>query len=464
MRAGKTKIIAGLSFVLVLVVGLLNPASPAYAEFQERAAINDDKHETMALEGTSRTFTVPVDNPDGLWVDRLIVGSEYTLSINGTFSYMTGKGRIADAECTQDEAGDGLTGRKWRAKRWTGEGQGAFIDLFDIRLKQGESYSYLDWIPSDPYPATGNTMINATSPGNYGESRCSSTNSYTAKFVPLYPQMQVNVFDPWMPSDNAGQINITLTRSPLLKTRTYDCPKWTGDSFTSVPGVPDGMESEPGHPTTPANARVVVGEIQSAAVMIQAHRDGNQVPRPGALNFAGDSSRPYYPRTLRFDAETGHDGIYTCNHAMPDAVYKIVVDGTFTYNSSVNHSDSRLGMADAECTTGVSSEDATWQRDRFTEVVGGITQDFQDLTVGRDWLDWKPVVDTNRDGCADDANHTYEAFFSPRGASPLLFKIYDHAYLESDNFGALCMEVYKLNTKGQVAKLLTGDIHGEHQQ
>ncbi|HVF12276.1 MAG TPA: hypothetical protein VNA87_04245 [Actinomycetota bacterium] len=461
MRARK-KVFGGLSFVLVLVVGLLNPASPAYAEFQERSAINDDKHETMALGSTSRTFMIPTSKPDGLRVDRMIVGSEYALSISGTFTYMVGAGRTADAECAQDVAGDGLSGRQWKAKRWSGEAQGAFEDLFDIRVKQGSGFQYLDWIPTDPYPPTMNAMTDITAAGDYGESRCSSTHTYTAKFIPTYPQISLSVFDPWKPADNSGELRITLARSPYVGTRTYDCPKWLNDPFLSVPGVPDGMESGQDHPGSPANSRVVVGEIETAAVMVQAHRDGQKTKFPGALNFGGDTSRPYYPRTMRFDAETGHDGIYTCNYGMPDATYKIVVDGTFTFNSSVNYYDSRLAMADAECTTGLETGDTEWKPQRFTELRNGVPYDFEDLTIGRDWVDWKPVVDTNGDGCADDANHTYEVIFSPSTPGPLLFKIVDHAYKESNNFGALCMEVYKLEGGRQIANLLTGDIHGEH--
>lgn len=457
---GHKKVIGGMSLV-AMVVGLLNPASPAYAELQQRAAINDDKHETMSTTGTSRTFTVPVDDPKGTWIDRMMVGSEYTLEVSGTFSYAGGTGRIADAECAQDVAGDGLTGRQWRAKRWSGELQGAFEDVFDVRIKQGTGFQYLDWIPVDPYPAHMNALTNLTSAGNYGESRCSSSHTYTAKFVPLYPWITLSVFEPWIASDNAGEIRLTMTRSPFITTRAYDCPKWTDDPFTTVPGVPDGMESGEEHPSSPANSRIVVGEIESAAVMIQAHRDGNQITSPGAFNFAGDPTRPYYPRAMRFDAETGHDGIYTCNHAMPDAKYKIIVDGTFTYNSSVNLKDPQLAMADAECATGLEPGDTAWKPERFTETVDGVHYDYRDLIVGHQgWVDWRPVVDTNGDGCADDANHTYEVIFTPSSPGPILFKIYDVDYHEADNFGALCMEVYKLDSKGQVAHLLTGDIHG----
>lgn len=412
---------ARTSVVSSVAIGLLLAATPASAEFQRRAAINDDRFETISLEGSKRTVTLDSTRAAGVWVNKWVVGHTYLLEVKGTFRYQSDPRRRADAECTTDVSGGALPGGFWRSQRWTLGSGGR--DYFDVKYRVGATMGSFDWVPLDPYPAQALE----------GEPLCSSVRTYRAPFTPRVGTLNFVIDDPSGFADNEGILEIAISRQPFVSPRmvngqSYQCPKWTEENLAPV-----------GNGT--------VGELATGVVMVDSRRNPWQVRYPYATDpKSADLESPYYPHVHHPDHETGHWGIYTCNWVMPDATYRIKVRGVYTYDERVKKElGPQYALSDAECTTGYTSGDTAWRRDRFvtTSSIGRVF-DYMDLYLNYGPVEWTPLQDENGDGCADDEAHTYVLEWTPGGTGPLHFKIYDIVYREMDNRGDLCMEVLKI--------------------
>lgn len=410
MRRRRTKLAVSATLaMMVSVASGLNVTPAAAQEFYGHAAVNDDKEEQVSLTGSSRTFSLNTAG-GSVYVPGFVPGLVYTLKAKGTFRWANGRGQEADAECMTDIAGDGLTGARWEPARWIGW---LGTDHIDLKVYGQE----LTWVPESPYlnPAQGDPA-------------CSSTHTYTTTVVSTSDTMEFIVNDV-RSYDNTGSLEITISRPAFATARSYQCPKWVEQPVVADP-------------------RSIAGEIEFANVMIDSRHDfGLPVPAYQEMDFSQDPSAPHYPHKWHPHQQTGHVGIYTCNYAMPDVRYKITVTGTYSQDEEIT---GRLGpqyaMADAECSTGVTEGDTGWERNRFDIFDPTFQNDIDsfDLTVGYDQVDWKPVVDVNSDGCADDEAHTYVIEWSPRWHGPIHFGIYDFAYDEGDNRGELCMDIEKL--------------------
>lgn len=393
----------------VLAIGLSLGGTPIAVaqEFYGFAAVNDDKQEIISLKGSSRSVSISASQGE-VYVPGFVAGLTYTLEARGTFSWGSGTGQRADAECMTDVAGDGLTGARWGSKRWIGWMGTDFIDLKTDSME-------LEWTPVDPYQ---NLAL--------GDPNCSSTHTYRTAFVPTFDMVRFLINDPhgW---NNSGSMELNITRQPFSGVRGYQCPKWVEE-----PLAPQG----------------VVGEIEAADVMMDTRTEfGLPLPSYQEMDYTKDPSSPYYPHRWSPYQNSGHRGIYTCNYAMPDVQYKITVMGSYTQNESVtNELGPQYAMADAECATGMTAGDTTWKRNRFdfTNPSFSEKQDALDLRIDYHDIDWRPVVDNNGDGCADDPQHTYTTIWVPKWHGPIHFGIYDFAYAEGDNRGELCMDIQKL--------------------
>lgn len=403
--------------ISVAVFGLLHPSPVAAETFQWHSAINDDRKETVATVGNARSLTLDTTRPGGVWVSDFVPGQTYTLRVQGTYRYGNSTKKIADAECTTDVGGS-LTSGTFVAKRFLDR------DYYDVMVKVGNELASFDWRPESPYTGAD---------ASKGEPQCSSTHVYTASYAPSTTSLSFVVDDPVV-ADNQGLLTITVARGAFSTLRryanqNYQCPKWTDEPVSSAPTG-------------------VVGEIQTADVMVDSRRNPYQVPYPYATDSGpANATNPYYPHIFAPEDETGHWGIYTCNWALPDSTYRIVVDDLFTYDETVQADmGPEYAQADAECTTGTEPGDTAWKRDRYIKkTTSGLTYDYMDLYINYKAVEWTPLVDENGDGCADDHHHTYFIDWRPDYMGPIHFKIYDIAYRELTNRGELCMDVEKIS-------------------
>lgn len=401
--------------LLALLTATFEPGNASADEFQLTAAINDDDNETIDKSGWQSTQALSGSDPAGVTL-KLLLRQRYVVEISGTFQYARGTGRTADAECSLDVAGDPNGGKQWQARRWL-DGWGS--DLLDVKARHGGSVTSFDWTPVEPFPVL--------SPS--GELLCSSVNRYRAMLEPSWWEVTFFI-DERVFSDNAGQLNITVSRGPfdaprVWEDKAYDCPRWTAENTQLV------------------NPAARIGEIAHAALMIDSRRNPHEIPYPAQTDAAGNHIYP-------FNKETGHWGMYTCNWALTDGLYRITVDGVWKYEKD----GGQFALADAECATGAANYEKVWKRSdprgpeawmdqRYFDP--NLNVDYLDVYVNDQKVDWKPLYpDPNNAACSSDAKHTYFVEWKPDRVGPIRFTSRDWAYYEEDNSGMLCVHVQKL--------------------
>lgn len=382
-------------FLLAVLASVLRPAS-AFAEFQVRGAIDDPANETISGLGQTRTSTFSAR--DGGWF-MMLSGQRYNIEVSGVFNYSSaGPKYLADAECSTYGADNG-----WQAQRFTGLYNS---DLLDLKLR-GDADTSFDWAPVQPFT------------NGSGESACSSTHTYTTTFTSnsrssLYVYFWVHDTDP---QDNNGDFTVRITRGPYSNIRVvdgnaYQCPKWTEEA--------------------PVDTAERAGEIQTADMTIDSFTWG-AVGSAGEKDALGNHIHPYW-------YQTGHFGLFTCNWALPDSVYKITVSGTWQYDNS---SLPPLNMADAECTTGPA--DSQWLVERYAADPRNISTgwtDYMDTYINGVNFNWVPNKPDITGLCSTD--HIYTLLWSPVNPGPILFNIYDFSYQELNNTGQMSIKVEKV--------------------
>lgn len=412
------------------VFSLIGPMNAASAhEFQEHAAINDDKNEVADTAGMTRSTGLNASKSDGVAIG-VLKGQKYRLEVAGVFVYAAGatadgRTRIADAECAIDPVGDRNTGSQWQSERFKGWGS----DLLDVLVSNTDSVGEVQFKPVDPFPPLSLE----------GEMGCSRTNTYYADITPIDWWLRFRVDDRYF-TDNVGSLEVNLTRGAftaarLYEGKTYQCPKWTEES----------MQPEPG----------TVGSILHADVMLDSRRNPKQIPNPAATDLTGNKTYP-------LSAETGHWGMYTCNWALPDTTYRITVDGVWKYNRD----EGELALADAECATGSMEYEEkvahlrtdtrgpeAWMDRRYISTIAGSDQviDNLDLMINKDTFKdrkWIPMYpDPENPACAGDSNHTYYFDFRPDRTGPIHLQMGDWDYYEEDNRGMLCIHIERLGAE-----------------
>lgn len=372
--------------------------------YEERAAINEEGNETTSFNGTSRTKQVDSSHPSSGSNFILVQGMTYTIQAAGRFSY---EGSLkADAECTAGQDG------RWVPRRLT---DSSGRDTWDLSLTEyGRADHQFDWTPVLPYTSSAQ-----------GDPACSSVNRYTATFTKSNGTNDVYLFvvDDW--AGNTGSLSVTLSRGPfeaprkLSGTTPYQCGKRSGETWRSDDGT--------------------VGEIQHAQLTIDS-RTPTDGYTAGAKDSLGGYLHPWW-------YESGFLGIYTCNWALPGSVYKIIISGTWSYDTAYA---APFAQADAACTTGTA--DTAWLPNRYPAdplypVNTWSSQDTMDAYVDSRWVAWqpnKPFPSTLSQGCSSDHTYVLPAY-SPVEAGPVRIQIADWAYQTGNNQGQLQITIEKIS-------------------
>ena len=368
--------------VVALLCMTLQPAEGLSSDWQPRASINKPGDE-VTTGSWNAVQTIDVRNTNGLTIG-VLPGKEHTLHVEGTWQFQTwaGTSRLADAFCAIDLY-DPAAGPNWQADRWDHLVNPGWLEL---KARDGGVARRIDW---KPYGSDPSVPVN---PG------CSSTNHYTATFVPTSNEVSFFADDPWV-DDSLGELKLSVT-GPGWEA-PYQCGK-----KNETPVVPNGQ---------------VVGAIQAAHVTVDSRRSPGDFPDPASSN------------QLDHWSEAGHWGIYTCNWALPTDTYKITVTGTFRY-AFTEDLKTRRAMADAECARDAEGGPRWWPN--FYEPTQD-ADDLLDLYVNRKAVAWKPVMESkNHPGCSDIHMYTLDNW-TPEHAGPIHLRIYDVNYAEHDNVGEL---------------------------
>ena len=376
--------------ILAMVAMTLQPASGLSGDWQPRSAINKEGDERTTKE---IVFEKWVDARDQRGVAVTVLpGAVHTLHVEGTYQFQTwaGTARLADALCAKDHY-DPAAGPNWQLARWD---HLVNVGWLDLKARDGAVARAIDWKPLGTNP---------TVPVDAG---CSSTNHYTASFVPTTNEVSFFIDDAWT-DDTAGGLKLTIS-SPGFE-RPYQCPKRTEEPIVDKPGDK-------------------VGEIEAAHVTVDSRRSTDDYPDPNKAKNADGSWQ------LDHWNESGHWGIYTCNWALPTSTYRVTVTGTFRY-AFTHDLSTRRAMADAECARDTQGGPKWWNEGLYAPTPEA--DDLLDLYLNHKPVEWKPIHESHSSpGCSDLHMYVLENW-SPAEAGPINLKIYDVNYAEFDNVGEL---------------------------
>lgn len=375
-----------------LILGLMKPPAVEATEFQKLAAINDERNEVISTARSTQTKSVSSASPNDGASFLMIAGQPYTLTARGTFNYAGGRaGYEGDPECST------FNGSVWTDQRFTSS---KGTDLIDLKVSDATVVSAFDWTPNVP---------SATN------SACSADHTYRTSFRPATGGW-VYFFVHDTDANNVGEIQLTVERGAFSGRRIfegapYQCPKRSGEAVKDTGAT--------------------VGEIEKATTTLDSFTPTIYTVNDKDAN--GNFIHEWWE-------QSAHWGLYTCNWAMPDRVYKITISGTWKYDTS---RPGEYAMADAECTTGLA--DPIWFYERYPVAPREVAADYKDnmdVYVNHKNLFWKPNAPDASWWCSTD--HTYSALYTPPGPGPIRLHLYDFSYEEWNNAGTLQVTIERV--------------------
>lgn len=194
----KTRTLRAVALVIASIAALIAPPAAHVGALEISSSV-----EVTETRLNHITVAVPAATPDGVVVSSLVVGREYELEVSGTVGFAAASGSTADAECSV-YGGHADNGARWLADRWN-----ATFGLDGVELKTKSASGQLGDLaltPVDSYPHASEE----------GQTDCSTTHTYLAKFTPTSTSQRFVVHDAsdgyW---DNSGALTLSLRRDDL---------------------------------------------------------------------------------------------------------------------------------------------------------------------------------------------------------------------------------------------------------